>query len=165
MKPKKKKKIWGWIVFFSFLTIMFLIGYYCSISIREEDQAIEENGIKGIGTITSVNASNRTSEGGKKLTVRYEYKVDDKIYSYVSIDYAWGNLQDAIVGMKYEIKYLKEDPQKSIIYFDLPIVSEYKNIEKVRDSLRTTGKKEYKKGLKYAEPIESVKARYPEYFR
>ena len=67
--------------------------------------------------------------------------------------------------MKYEIKYLEEAPQKSIIYIDHPIVSEYKNIEKVRDSLRTTGKKKYKKGLKHAESIESIKARYPEYFR
>lgn len=88
-----------------------------------------------------------------------------ELYSRLKTYGGWKHLQDAIVGMKYEIKYLEEDPQKSIIYLNHPIVSEYKNIEKVRDSLRATGKYKYKEWLKNAEPIESIKARYPEYFR
>ena len=65
--------------------------------------------------------------------------------------------------MKYEIKYLEDNPQKSILYIDKPIVSEYKNIEKERERMRASGK--YQKELKDTVSIESIKARYPEYFR
>lgn len=163
MKLTKSQNRRYCIIFFVVSTIILFFCFLIGIGERKNDKLIEANGIKGVCMVTLVRATNRFSEGGEHLSVRYEYKVGGELYSYSKIYGSWEHLQDAIVGMKYEIKYLEEAPQKSIIYIDHPIVSEYKNIEEERKKMKATGK--YKRGLEDAEPIESIKARYPEYFR
>ena len=156
MKQTRSQKIWGWIVFFLEMSGLFLLGLYGSKSIREETQAIEESGIKGVCLITNKQTSGRAENGSEKFYVHYEYMVNGEIQHGHQSFNSWGFYPFAFVGMKYEVKYLEDDPSKSIIYIDCPIDSEYENIEKVRDSLRATGK--YKKGLKNAESIETINA-------
>lgn len=159
----KSQKIWGWIVCLLFFSMIFLLGIYCKNSKRDENKKIESYGITGVCTVTRVSASNRFNDGGKRLIIRYEYEVNGKTYVYNSFYRNWDYLYNAFIGMKYEIKYLEDNPQKSILYIDKPIVSEYKNIVKERERMRASGK--YQKELKDTVSIESIKARYPEYFR
>ena len=159
----KSQKIWGWIVCLSFFSMMFILSIYCRNSRQDENRKIESYGIKGVCTVTRVSASNRFNDGGKRLIIRYEYEVNGKTYVYNSFHHNWDYLYHAFIGMKYEIKYLEDNPQKSILYIDKPIVSEYKNIEKERERMRLSGK--YKKALHDTIPIEVIKMRYQEYFR
>jgi len=120
-------------------------------------------GIIGVCIVTRVSASNRFSDGGKRLIIRYEYEVDGKLYTSNSFYNNFDYLYNVFIGMKYEVKYLKENPQKSILLVDKPITSEYKNIEKERERMQLSGK--YKKTLQDTISIEVIKMRYPEYFK
>ena len=160
MKPTKTQKIRVCIIFYLILLFLgFLLGHYE----RKGNKLIEENGIKGVGLVTRFDYYERRSQRsvGSHYFVNYEYIVNGVTYYKTQSFY---NYMDAIVGMKYRVKYLEEKPKKSIILLEQPIISEYQNIENVRDSLRATDNNKYERGLKEAEPIESVKARYPEYF-
>lgn len=156
MKRTKSQKIRNGIIFIIACAIYFFLCFLIGSKNQEEEQRIEENGIKGVCLITNKQTMGRVQDGGKKFYVHYEYMVNGEIqHGYQSFN-SWDFYPFAFVGMRYEVKYLEDDPSKSIIYIDCPIDSEYENIEKVRDSLRATGK--YKKGLENAESIETINA-------
>ena len=141
--------------------VPFLIfGIFIKNKEKNDDQHIKIYGTDGIGLVTEV--SSDYFNGSWQHLVKYEYTVNGVTY-YKSRSF--NHSPFAIVGMKYMIKYIDEKPKKSIIFCNKPIVSEYKNIERMRDSLRAIGNKKYEKGLKNAVSIETIKAWYPEHFR
>lgn len=146
-----------------YIVITFSIAIPLKYKSQKEESRICVNGVYGICLVSDVRLQRHRNSESLYYDVRYEYKVNDKNYNkfqtFNNLDY----YTEAIVGMKYVVKYLEDNPKKSLIFLDKPIVSEYKNIEKERERMQVIGK--YKRGLESAEPIESIKARYPEYFK
>jgi len=147
--------------------IMCLIGLpICKLlgdKFQEENQHIETNGKTGICIVTNHQIAGRRTEA-TKFYVHYEYMVDSVVYHRSQDFYNYDFYGYAIIGMKYEIKYLEDNPKKSLIHLDKPIETEYKNIEKERQRMKESNSSRYKRGLESAVPIETIKMWYPQYF-
>lgn len=134
MKPTKKQKILYFICFLFVCALVFTFSILCGNFYREETRQIEVNGINGECMVTDVKFSKRRY-GGKEMTVRYEYEVNGEVYKRVETFSISGIFRDfngtfvylggIYAGMKYEIKYLEDNPQKSRIYLDKLIGVEY----------------------------------------
>lgn len=144
------------------LAIILLIGIPLKYKSHKEDAHISIYGECGVCLVTEKRLLKMKNSGSLYYSVRYEYEINGEKYFNTHTFYNMDHYDDAIVGMKYEVKYLGEKPKKSFILLNCPIVSEYINIEKERDRMRTI--REYKRGLENAEPIELIKERYPDYF-
>lgn len=162
-----KSKLSGELQFLICLLIMIVIMLSIAIPLKHKSQKEEVricvNGTYGVCLVTEVRLQQHRNFGSLFYAVRYEYKVNDKNYDKFQTFNNVDHFTEAIVGMKYVVKYLEDNPKKSLIFLDKPILSEYKNIEKERERMQATSK--YRKGLESAAPIESIKMRYPEYFK
>ncbi len=65
---------------------------------------------------------------------------------------------NAIIGMKYKLRYLPDAPEnRSIIYIEAPIYSEYDNIMKERERIL----KDYPFSQKKMRPLEEIQDLIP----
>lgn len=153
----QKMLFWYFIICIVVWTLCIPLGK----KIREDQQYIETNGKIGMCVLTNKQLTGRITDASA-FYVHYEYMINGVEY-HCSQDFTDRIMFDyGIVGMKYEIKYLEDNPKKSLIFLEKPIETEYKNIEKERQRMKETGG--YKRGLESAKPIETIKMWYPQYF-
>lgn len=141
------------------ILIIVIIGLPLLLIIREmnENQAdlIEKNGIETTGTV--IQKAIGADDSGRQYSVKFDFYAGDTLnIGYLGLKDNKYYYEKAIIGMKYRVKYLKDNPQdfkNSIIYLNSPILHEFQNIETERIRIRN----EYENGekfLKDARPIE-----------
>ena len=106
---------------------------------QERKVNIESTGIETIGTVINKGVV-RSPHVGASYDVTFDFEHDDeRIVCYQSLYYNKWYYDNAIIGMKYKVKYLPHEPQRNaIIYIEKPIVSEYANIEKEKERIFNT---------------------------
>ena len=124
-------------VSYTFAIIVLVIGSIAGVCLRTRYANIKENGISTVGTvIEQIVTRNENRHIG--ISVKFDFYVNDSIL-VVNRGYSGKYVRDAIIGMKYKVKYLPEDPHiNSMIFIDEPIKSEYVNIEKEIERIRNT---------------------------
>ncbi len=138
----KKNLLYG-----SLLILAFVLLFFLGKENRNQDALILNKGIETTGTV--IDRSYGSSNSGKQFSIRFDFRVKNKTYIGVA---SLGNnkhyYNKAIIGMKYTVRYLPQEPDKlknSRIYIDTPVFSEIKNIEKERSRIQ----KQYKSGHLY----------------
>lgn len=102
---------WYW-----FLILALIIGG--SIYRLKCQHDLDKYGVYGVAEITSY--TKKTSRGASPI--KYRYFVDGKIYTGRSSGYGLNcKKDDSCVGRLYEIKYVPQNPNICIIYFDRPV--------------------------------------------
>ncbi|MBR5958785.1 MAG: hypothetical protein IKZ99_10520 [Salinivirgaceae bacterium] len=110
-----------WFCFLVVIAAIISIAFLFSHINEQKDARIEIEGINGEGLVTDVRLGKLIS-GTPCYSVSYEYEVKGETY-YKTVSFYDMN-HYATVGMKYEIKYLEDKPQKSRIYLDKLIGTE-----------------------------------------
>ncbi len=128
----------------SFILILIPIGLWLRSINENQKKNIELNGIEGIGCV-----ENKSYTKGRSITysLTFDFIYEDKMITAVnSIITTREDFNNAIIGMKYKIKFLPDSPHKNaIIYIDKPIQNEYQNITKERERIMNTYKINRKK--------------------
>lgn len=126
-----------------FILILIPIGLWLRSINENQKKSIELNGVDGIGCVV-----NKSYTKGRSITysLTFDFIYKDKMItagnSLTSMEY----FNNAVIGMKYKIKFLPDSPHKNaIIYIDKPIQDEYKNITKERERIINTYKINIKK--------------------
>ena len=124
---------------------------------RKLENKIETKGIDTIGTV--VNRTQGIGNGGITVFgVWFDFYVDGKLIKSDQLLSGKNEYDQAIVGMKYKIKYLPGNPStKSMIFIYKPIKGEYQNIDKERDRIRSSYKNADVFLRKNARPINELK--------
>ena len=112
--------------------IILIIGVVVFIllknSIKDQYEYVINNGEFSIGTVLSYSKGKPVNialnQPGESPKVKYKYSVNGKNYEYVLSASVMPIPQDVVVGQQYLIKYLKDDPARSIMLFDYPIKEE-----------------------------------------
>jgi hypothetical protein len=147
---KKNKKM---TIFLAASMSICLIGIiFMGIKNRKLKDVILRDGIETVGCILS--REKGTGDGGVTVfSTHFDFYVNGVLITSYQRLYG-SEYTQAIVGMKYKVKYLPEKPYiNSIIFINEPIKGEYKNIEKERERIKATYKTNY---LKNARPIEEI---------
>lgn len=147
----------GMIIYVAVILLCCFFGLLFGLRNKELRNTIESNGIETTGTI--VNRMKGIGDGGiTTFAVKYDFYVDGKLvksYQHLSGKMEYEN---AIIGMKYKVKYLPDEPnKKTIMYIDEPQVTEYKNISKERERILNTYKDAKVFLKKHARPLDEIK--------
>lgn len=148
---KKKDLI---IYVFLFAILIPLLFYFKKIN-QEQDSLIFEKGIETIGTV--IDRSYGSDNTGRQFSIRFDFQVGDKTYiGYTSLGNNRHYYDKAIIGMKYLVRYIPEEPNKnSKIYIDNPVMIEFENIKKERTRILN----QYESGEKFishSRPLNEV---------
>jgi hypothetical protein len=141
MKNRKREIVIMIIVVSIGLALLWLVG---KIN-QEQKNLIEKEGVETVGTV--IQKSYGADNTGKRYHIKFDFWVEDTLILGHKEFYNANDFDKAIVGMKYKVKYLKENPAKlknSDIYMDKPILEEFENIGHERKRIR----KDYVNGLK-----------------
>ncbi len=145
------------IIYVAVILLCCFFGLLFGLRDKELRNTIESNGIETTGTV--VNRMKGIGDGGiTTFAVKFDFYVDGKLvrsYQHLSgkIEY-----ENAIIGMKYKVKYLPDEPnKKSVIYINEPQTSEYKNIQKERERILNTYKDAKVFLKKNARPLDEIK--------
>ncbi|HYX09711.1 MAG TPA: hypothetical protein VE912_23485 [Bacteroidales bacterium] len=124
---------------------------------RNVENKIKTKGIDTIGTV--VNRTQGIGNGGITVFgVWFDFYVDGELIKSDQLLTGKSDYDQAIVGMKYKVKYLIGDPHtKSMIFINEPIKDEYQNIEEERDRIRSSYKNANVFLRKNARPINELK--------
>jgi hypothetical protein len=130
------------------LPILWILGKFE----RNPDNLIYIEGSETVGTI--IEKSFGADETGRQFHLKFDFRVGDTLFvGYEELNNDQHYYNKAIIGMKYLVKYLPENPVKfknSRIYIDKPMLQEFENIEKERERiLKNYGSK----FIKNARPI------------
>lgn len=139
------------------IVIGFILLYLFGIKNKGLRDSIQSNGIETIGTV--VNRTKGIEDGGiTTFGVHFDFYVNgDLIKSHQRLT---GRIEyvNAIVGMKYKVKYLSKKPNiHSIIFINEPQKSEYKNIPKERERILNTYENAHVFLKKNAQPLDELK--------
>lgn len=122
----------------------------------------KKEGIAGKGIQTTGTVTNRTIVRAPNVfatfIIQFDFEYNGKrVQSNSQFSEKW-YYENAIIGMKYEVKYLVDDPKKKAeIYIDKPVKSEYVNIEKERERILNTYKDANVFLKKNARPLEKIR--------
>ncbi len=141
-------------IYFILLIIGFILLYLLGIKNKRLRDYILNNGIETIGTVV-----NRTKgiEDGDIYTfgVHFDFYVNGKLIKSHQGLTGEKEYNNAIVGMKYKVKYLPDKPNiNSIILINEPQKMEYKNIPIERERIMRTYKNAKWFLDKNAQPLE-----------
>lgn len=130
---KKLEKALNWTV-----VIVGIIGTLYFTSSKHDDlYETHLNGDETIGIVTSRSSSVSVKPGTGSKSVDYIFN-QDGIYIRGTY-YGEECYENAIVGMKYKVKYRPDETKNNavnhsaVIYIDEPITTEYRNILKTRE--------------------------------
>lgn len=123
-----------------YVLISIPIGLWLSSIHRTKVKTIESNGLKGVGCVIHKGYS-KNARLLPDYTIKFDFELGDTIIVAVNTLLPADYFNNAIIGMKYEIRYLPESPHKdAIIYIDKPVKSEYLNIPNERERIMNTYK-------------------------
>lgn len=149
------------IIYIVAMIVGFIFIYWFGRMNQKKMEDISENGIETIGTVI-----NRTITRNPKQFESYMIKFDfeyngKKVQGHNRFTKRW-YYENAIIGMKYEVKYLTDAPNKnSVIYINKPINSEYINVEKERNRILNAYKDAKVSLKKNARPLEELQSLKP----
>lgn len=150
-----KKK--GMIIYVAVILLCCFFWYLFRLRNNELRSTIESNGIETIGTVID-RMKGTGNYGMAPFAIKFDFYVDGKLvrsYQHLSGEMEYEN---AIIGMKYKVKYLPDEPnKKAIMYIDEPQVTEYKNISKERERILNTYKDAKVFLKKHARPLDEIK--------
>jgi hypothetical protein len=120
------------------LGIIFLYWYGKMNQKKKEDIAVK--GIETMGTVINRTIVRKPNQF-ETFMIKFDFEYNGKrVQSSTLFTEKW-YYENAIIGMKYKVKYLTGAPKKnSEIYINKPIESEYANIEKERRRILNTYK-------------------------
>jgi len=103
---------------------------------REKIAFIDKTGIETIGTVIRVSYSQGGSRDINRYYIAFDFIHDGNIIRPQNLPLATEeDFRKAIVGRKYKVKYLPENPKVALIYLEEPVYSEDINIEKERERI------------------------------
>lgn len=124
----------------SFVLILIPIGLWLSAINKTKEKEIESKGLKGVGCVINKGYS-KNARLMPDFTIKFDFELEDTTITAVNTLLSADYFNNAIIGMKYEIRYLPESPHRNaIIYIDKPIKSEYLNIPNERERIMNTYK-------------------------
>jgi hypothetical protein len=133
MNKGKKELLLISVVLIICLPILWILGK-CE---RNQDNLINREGIETAGTI--IEKSFGADETGRTFHLKFDFRVGDTLYvGYQALNNNQHYYDKAIIGMKYKVKYLPDNPGKfknSRIYIDKPILQEFDNIENEKERI------------------------------
>jgi len=138
---KKQKKIIFERYWYIVLILAFPALFWIGKNNQEIDEKINKSGMSTVGTVYNRLEYRGESPGNKNYGLKFDFFIGDSLIRNISYRATQEEYQNAIVGMKYRVKYLTDEPNfNSIIYVDQPIDSEFVNIENERNRIMTTYK-------------------------
>ncbi len=139
--------------------IIFL-SWYGKINQKKKEE-IAEKGIETIGTVINRTIVRKPNQF-ETFNIKFDFEYNGKrVQSSTLFTKKW-YYDNAIIGMKYVVKYLPNAPKKNAeIYINKPIKSEYVNIEKERERILNTYKDANVSLKKNARPLEKLQHLIP----
>ena len=139
------------------MVIGFILLYLFGIKNKRLRDSIQSNGTETMGTV--INRTKGIEDGGiTTFGVHFDFYVNGELIK--SHQRLTGRIEydNAIVGMKYKVKYLPNKPNiNSIIFINEPKKMEYKNIPKERERILNTYEKAQVFLKKNAQPLDELK--------
>ena len=130
----KNKKVESLLYIIGGLLCLSAVLWYISKQ-REKEAFIDETGIETIGTVIRANYI-RQPQRMVSYHVAFDFIHDGNIIQTQNPSITTEeDYHKAIVGRKYKVKYLPENPKVALIYLDEPVYSEDINIEKERERI------------------------------
>ena len=118
------------------LIVIFPLFIWIGKGNREKEERINKNGEITIGTVVNRTNGRGPSPGNRVYGIGFDFYIGDSLirsHNKASED----EYYQAIVGMKYLVKYLESKPNhNSIIYVNKPDIDAYENIELERQKIR-----------------------------
>ncbi|WP_157208251.1 hypothetical protein [Mariniflexile maritimum] len=95
--------------------VIIVVGILGFMLVRGKyfNNRIEKEGVSSIGYVYDINWGGNTSP-----FLYYTYYVNDEKHKNIKNSESFENLDDRYVKKYYRIKYLKDNPKKSIMYLD-----------------------------------------------
>jgi len=149
-----------YIVYTILLALAFFVMYLMGKNTKRKKEAIVNEGIETSATVINRSIT-RNANMFESFIIKYDYKVNGKLiqgYSQFNDKCYYDN---AIIGMKYLIKYLPDNPKEVYIYIDKPIAGEYRNIDKERERILNTYKDAKVNLKKNARPLNEIQYLIP----
>lgn len=113
----------NWIIYLTFFAISFLVLFYLGKLKKNQDDLILKNGIVTMGTVIEKGYVRNRYSG--YYFIKFNFQAGDKTYTgYAQLGNNEHYSDKAIVGMRYIVRYLPEEPNKyknSRIYLDNPV--------------------------------------------
>lgn len=143
-------------IFTVLLATGFVVLYLVGIKNKGVKDSIQSDGIETIGTIV-----NRTKGlGNGDITtfgVHFDFYVNEELIKSHQMLNDKSEYDNAIVGMKYRVKYLPDKPYiNSIIFINKPIAKEFRNIPKERERILKTYENAKVFLKKNAQPLNEI---------
>lgn len=141
------------------LGVIFLYWYGKMNQKKKEDIAVK--GTETIGTVINRTIVRKPNQF-ETFMIKFDFEYNGKrVQSSTLFTEKW-YYENAIIGMKYEVKYLTDAPKNNAeIYINKPIKSEYVNIEKERERILNTYKDANVSLKKNARPLEKIQHLMP----
>jgi len=137
MNKKWINNNWWWL----FLIVSFPIFIWIGKNNREKEKEINEKGMVTIGTVINRTDGRGTSPGNRQYGLHFDFYVGDSLMKNSSFRASEEEYRQAIIGMKYQIKYLPSKPNHdSRIFINLPVISAFDSITFERQRIRDTYK-------------------------
>lgn len=148
------KKLIERLIYIGLIVIAIILLLVLRNNRLKEEDLYSESGKETVGTI--INRSKGADNTGRQFSVKFEFFVNGTKYiGFQDYNHNKYYYDVAVLGMKYTVEYLPDSPKKhSRIFIGQPILSEYPDIEKQREYIRS----EYRKGkeLRDARPIPPI---------
>lgn len=121
-----------------FFIILSIIVVWSNITDNKKREIVISEGIESTGCVIN---KNYTKGHSITYSITFDFMYRGKMVTAVNSMIDRESFNNAIIGMKYEIKYLPESPKRNaIIYIDKPIEHEYSNIPAERERIMNTYK-------------------------
>lgn len=147
----------GGIIYITAIIAGFIFLYWYGKMDQKSKEDIGKKGTKTIGTVinrTIVRNPNRF----ETFLIKFDFEYNGKRVQSITLFTEKWHYENAIIGMKYEVKYLTDSPKTNAeIYINKPIKSEYVNIEKERERILNTYKDANVILKKNARPLEKLR--------
>jgi hypothetical protein len=147
---KRKKEI---LIMILAIAIGFPLLWAIGKMNQQQKDLIETAGIETVGTV--VQKSFGADNTGRQYFLKFDFFFEDTlVLGYIQFNNSY-YFDKAIIGMKYKVRYIKDNPHKlknSEIYIDLPILEEFENIEFERKRIREN----YVNGEKFLEDARPI---------
>lgn len=148
-------------IFYGILILLAFLGLYrIGQNNREKKQVISEKGVESVATVINRSIT-RNPNMFERYTVKFDFEIDGRlVQSYNRFSEKW-YYENAIIGMKYRIKYLPQAPKDAKIFLDKPVMGKYNEIEKERERILKTYKDAKVSLRKNARPLKDIKHLIP----
>ena len=151
MKKKSKNPIF----YFILAALLFIPMYWLAQKQKEKELDVISRGNETIGTVIDRWMTYNINDAFPR-SIRFEFEHNgERIVGHGSLN-RW-EYENAIIGMKYKVKYLPENPKKALIFIGSPIESEYVNIEKERERIFKTSNS----ARRNARPLDEIQHLIP----